>query len=247
MIRVEGLCHAFEGVPVLRDVSLQVPTGGTLGLIGPGGAGKSLVLKAICGLLRPDSGRVWVGADEVTALGERALMAVRGRIGMIFQNYALFDALTVGENVAFPLMRLGTVPAEAVQARVAARLAQVHLPGIEHLLPSELSGGMKKRVCLARATIHAPPILLCDDPTAGLDPVTTGRIFTLLKALQADQGATVIIVSHEVAALAPICDRLVMLRGGAVVFDGPAAEGARAADPEVRAFVDQRPVFEVER
>lgn len=234
MIRLERVSLAIGRAQLLEDVSLTVPAGGTVGLIGEGGAGKSLILKLICGLIRPTSGRVFVGEDEVSALGETALMPVRQRIGMIFQNYALFDALPVGANIGFPLSQLG-VPADEVAARVARRLAQVHLPGIEALPPAALSGGMKKRVCLARATIHDPPIMLCDDPTAGLDPVTTNRILALLVQLQRENRATAIIVSHEVAALARICDRLVMIDRGRVLFDGPPADAAQA-DPKVREF-----------
>ncbi len=214
MIRLQNVSKSFEGALVLDDVSFEVPTGGTLGLVGEGGAGKSLALKVVCGLVRPDSGRVWVDDDEVSALSETALMPVRARIGMVFQNFALFDYLDVAGNIAFPLEQLGGTPPEEVEARVRRRLEQVHLPGIAHLMPAELSGGMKKRVCLARATIHDPPILLCDDPTAGLDPVTTNRIFRLLKQLQAETGATAIIVSHEVGYLKPICDDFVLLEQG---------------------------------
>ncbi len=214
MIRLQNVSKSFEGALVLDDVSFEVPTGGTLGLVGEGGAGKSLALKVVCGLVRPDSGRVWVDDDEVSALSETALMPVRARIGMVFQNFALFDYLDVAGNIAFPLQQLGGTPPGEVEARVRRRLEQVHLPGIAHLMPAELSGGMKKRVCLARATIHDPPILLCDDPTAGLDPVTTNRIFRLLKQLQAETGATAIIVSHEVGYLKPICDDFVLLEQG---------------------------------
>ncbi len=218
-------------------MSLAVPTGSTLGLVGPGGAGKSLLLKLVCGLVRPSSGRVFVDDDEVTALGEAALMRVRARVGMVFQNYALFEHLTVAENVAFPLERLGGVEGPEIVRRVRERLEQVHLPGIEGRLPRELSGGMKKRVCLARATIHDPPILLCDDPTAGLDPVTTNRIFRLLKQLQAETGATAIVVSHEVGYLEPLCDALALLDGGRLLFHG-APDAAAAAAPEIREFLD---------
>jgi phospholipid/cholesterol/gamma-HCH transport system ATP-binding protein len=238
MIRLDTVRHQFDGgAPVLDGVSFCIPTGGTLGIIGPGGAGKSLVLKVICGLLKPAQGRVWVDEHEVNQLSERALMKVRRRIGMVFQNYALFDDRTVGENIAFPLEQLGTVPANEIPAEVALRLAQVHLPGIEHKRPGALSGGMKKRVCLARAIVHRPPILLCDDPTAGLDPVTTNRIFSLLKQMQAEQNATLVIVSHEVGYLAPICDRFVMLDEGRVVFDGTVPEAQASAVPVVQQFV----------
>ncbi len=237
MIRCEGLTLRFGRNTVLDAVDFTVPTGQTLGLIGAGGAGKSCVLKLICGLLSPTSGRIWVDEDEVTALDETALMAVRGRIGMVFQNYALFDFLDVGDNIGFPLVQQGRHTPEVIRERVTRRLAQVSLPGIERRMPSDLSGGMKKRVCLARAIVHDPPIMLCDDPTAGLDPVTTNRIFLLLKQLQRENGATAIIVSHEVGYLRPICDQFLMLDHGKVIFRGTAAEGLAHTDARVRQFM----------
>ncbi len=261
VIRLEGVCKSFGGVPVLHDISFEVAPGETLGLIGAGGAGKTLILKLICGLIEPDAGHIWVEGTEINRLSEAQRMTVRTRIGMIFQNYALFDFLSVGENIAFPLRQRGRAPADVaaravvtqsapareptsaaerrgnpsdsltfsaaeIAARVTRRLAQVHLPGIEHKLPSELSGGMKKRVCLARATIHDPPIMLCDDPTAGLDPVTTQRIFALLMQLRAENTATALVVSHEVDALRGICDRFAMLEAGRLIFQGTADEAA---------------------
>jgi phospholipid/cholesterol/gamma-HCH transport system ATP-binding protein len=237
LIRCEGLTLRFGRNTVLDAVDFTVPTGRTLGLIGAGGAGKSCVLKVICGLMRPTAGRIWVDDDEVTALDETALMAVRGRIGMVFQNYALFDFLDVGDNIGFPLVQQARHTPEEITARVTRRLAQVSLPGIERRMPSDLSGGMKKRVCLARAIVHDPPIMLCDDPTAGLDPVTTNRIFLLLKQLQRENDATAIIVSHEVGYLRPICDEFLMLDHGKVIFRGTAAEGLAHADPQVRQFM----------
>ena len=227
MIRVVGVGHHFDGVEVLRDVGFELPTGQTLGLIGPGGAGKSLVLKMICGLVRPTIGRIEVEGEEVTALDEEALFHVRRRIGMVFQNYALFDSMDVGGNVAFPLERRGGLSREDIAARVAARLRTVHLPDVERLWPQALSGGMRKRVCLARATIDDPPILLCDDPTAGLDPVTTSRIFRMIREQQRRTRATAIIVSHEIAGLLPLCDRVVMLDLGRVVWSGEAEVARR--------------------
>lgn len=235
MIRLEGITKRFGRVEVLRDVSFSVPEGGTLGLIGAGGAGKSLVLKIICGLVRPDAGAVWVDGIDVAARPERELTALRDRIGMVFQNYALFDGLTVAENIGFPLAQMRRPPDE-IAARVQTRLEQVHLPDIGGKRPAELSGGMKKRVCLARATVHDPAIMLCDDPTAGLDPVTTNRIFRLLKTLQAQNRATAIIVSHETDYLRPICDAIALLDHGRLVFCGPTE--AALAHPEVRAFME---------
>ena len=237
MIRLEHVTLRREGVALLEDVSLEVPTGRALALIGAGGAGKTLILKTICGLLRPDAGRVFVDEDEVTALDEEALMRVRSRIGMVFQNYALFDFMTVGENVAFPLEQLVGVPTDEIQRRSARRLEQVSLPGVGQKLPSELSGGMKKRVCLARAMVHDPPVMLCDDPTAGLDPVTTNRIFALLAQLRAENAATAIIVSHEVEALWRLCDHVVLLEAGRVAFAGTLAEADASPLPGLRAFL----------
>ncbi len=237
MIRCEGLTLRFGRNTVLDAVDFTVPTGQTLGLIGAGGAGKSCVLKLICGLLAPTSGRIWVDDDEVTALDETALMAVRGRIGLVFQIYALFDFLDVGDNIGFPLVQQARHTPDEIRERVTRRLAQVSLPGIERRMPSDLSGGMKKRVCLARAIVHDPPIMLCDDPTAGLDPVTTNRIFLLLKQLQRENGATAIIVSHEVGYLRPICDQFLMLDHGQVIFRGTAAEGLAHTDLRVRQFM----------
>jgi phospholipid/cholesterol/gamma-HCH transport system ATP-binding protein len=237
VIRLEQVTLRREGAVLLEDVSLEVPTGRSLALIGAGGAGKTLVLKVICGLLRPDAGRVFVDDDEVTALDEDALMRVRSRIGMVFQNYALFDFMTVGENVAFPLEQLGGVSADEIARRAARRLEQVSLPGVGPKLPSELSGGMKKRVCLARAMVHDPPVMLCDDPTAGLDPVTTNRIFALLAQLRAENEATAIIVSHEVEALWRLCDHVVLLEAGRVAFAGTLAEADASSLPGLRAFL----------
>ncbi|MEZ4468642.1 MAG: ATP-binding cassette domain-containing protein [bacterium] len=230
MIRLEGVHKRFGGTAVLTDVSLHVPPGGTLGLIGEGGAGKSLILKLICGLIDPDAGRVVVDGVEINRLDEPDRMAIRGRIGMIFQNYALFDYLTVGENIAFAAPARRGRPGRRRRPR---RAPPGPGPPAHHRgqAAGRAVGGMKKRVCLARATIHDPPIMLCDDPTAGLDPVTTNRIFALLKQLQAENRATAIIVSHEVDALRPICDRFAMLERGKLIFEGTAAEARHAAPP----------------
>lgn len=237
VIAVERVSKSFGGEVVLRDISFEVRPGEALALVGPGGAGKSLVLKLICGLLQPDAGRIFVGGEEVTALSEQDLMRIRARIGMIFQNYALFDFMNVGQNIGFPLAQEGDVSDAEILARVERRLKQVHLPGIEGLMPGELSGGMKKRVCLARATIHDPPIMLCDDPTAGLDPVTTNRIFQLLRKLQAENDACAIVVSHEVEYLKPICERFVVLEDGEMLFCGTAEDAIARGAPAVRQFM----------
>jgi phospholipid/cholesterol/gamma-HCH transport system ATP-binding protein len=237
MIQVEDLTKSFGGMPVLRGVRLTVPRGCLYGLIGPGASGKSVLLKMIPGLLRPDRGRVLVDGRDVHAMNELDLSAFRLRFGMLFQNNALFDYLTVGENVAFPLRRLFNLPEEEIAARVAERLRVVSLAGFEARLPSGLSGGQKKRVGVARATVSRAEIVLYDEPAAGLDPVTSQRIFELLRAEQRAAGATVVMVSSDLDRLLTVTDRVGMLYKGRLVFDGTTAEAKASEDPYVRQFV----------
>jgi phospholipid/cholesterol/gamma-HCH transport system ATP-binding protein len=222
---------------LLRDVTLTVPEGCLYGLIGPGASGKSVVLKMIAGLLKPDAGTIRVGEDDVTAASELALRTIRKRFGMLFQNNALFDHLSVFDNVAFPLRRLYAPPEEEVAERVAERLACVSLPGYEARLPPGLSGGQKKRVGVARATITRAPVVLYDEPAAGLDPVTSQKIFDLLRSEQRASGATAIMVSSDLDRLLTVTDRVGMMHEGALIFDGTTEEARSAGDPRVRQFV----------
>ncbi|RMH39278.1 MAG: ATP-binding cassette domain-containing protein [Deltaproteobacteria bacterium] len=237
MIRIEGVRIAFGRTPLLDGVDLAIPRGARFGIIGPAACGKTVLLKLICGLLRPDAGRIVVGGDEVTALSEPELMRVRQRIGMLFQNYALFDFMTVEQNVAFPLVRRGDLPPDAIATRVRERLRAVGLAGSEGKFPAELSGGMKKRAGIARATVARCDLVLYDEPTAGLDPVTTSKIYDLLRADHAETGATVVAVSSDVAALCRFTDQVAMIYDGAVRYCGPSTAIADAADPVVRQFV----------
>ena len=236
MIVVEGISKYYLGRPVLEDVSLTVPNAVNVGLIGPGGAGKSLLSKVITGLVKPDAGRVLIDGEDVTAMQEIELARLRAKIGMLFQNYALFDFMTVGENVAFPLRQEGGHTEEQIRARVASLLAEVDLPGTDHLQVNELSGGMKKRVSFARAVVRNPPILIYDDPTAGLDPVTSSKIFNLLAAIKEQQGVTSITISHDLVGMRDVCDRWAMLDAGRLIFAGTADEIARCEHPLVREF-----------
>ena len=233
---MSGLEKAFGSSPLLDRVDLSVPAGGRLGIIGPAASGKSVLLKLLCGLLPADRGTIHIGEDEVTGRREAELMEVRQRIGMLFQNYALFDFLSVGENVAFPLVRRGA-PRGEIDARVEERLRAVGLAGSGDKMPSELSGGMKKRVGIARATVARPELVIYDEPTAGLDPVTTSKIYDLLRADQEETGCTVIAVSSDVDALIGFADTIAMLHEGQVRYLGPAAGVREAADPVVRQFV----------
>jgi phospholipid/cholesterol/gamma-HCH transport system ATP-binding protein len=236
-IRVAGLEKAFGKTRLLGGVSLDIPAGARFGIIGPAAGGKSVLLKLLCGLLAPDAGSIHIGDDEVTGKREEELMPVRQRIGMLFQNYALFDFLNVGDNVAFPLVRRGGIAPEEIERRVGERLRQVGLAGSEKKMPSELSGGMKKRVGIARATIAQPDVAIYDEPTAGLDPVTTSKIYDLLRSDQDATGCTVVAVSSDVDALIGFADTIAMIHGGQIRYQGPAAAVRDAEDPVVRQFV----------
>jgi phospholipid/cholesterol/gamma-HCH transport system ATP-binding protein len=236
-IRVSSLEKAFGRARLLAGVDLDIPAGHRFGVIGPAASGKSVLLKLLVGLLTPDAGHIHIGDDEVTGRREPELMAIRQRVGMLFQNYALFDFLSVAGNVAFPLVRRGGIEQAEIDQRVQDRLRKVGLSGSEDRMPSELSGGMKKRVGIARATIARPDVVIYDEPTAGLDPVTTSKIYDLIRADQEETGCTVVAVSSDVEALVGFADTIAMLHDGRVRYQGPAGEVADAADPVVRQFV----------
>lgn len=237
LIHVEALTKSFGGMPVLQGVNLDVPAGCLYGLIGPGAAGKSVLLKMLTGLMRPDSGRVVVDRRDVHGMNEIELAAFRLRFGMLFQNNALFDYMTVGENIAFPLRRLFDLSEEEIEARIAERLRVVSLPGFEDRMPSGLSGGQKKRVGVARATVSRAEIVLYDEPAAGLDPVTSQRIFELLRAEQRAAKATVVMVSSDLDRLLTVTDRVGMLYRGRLIFDGTTEEAKASSDAHVRQFI----------
>ncbi len=223
---------------VLSNIDLNVPKGCLYGLIGPGASGKSVLLKIIAGLFRPDQGRVVVGGEDITSASELMLQETRRQFGMLFQNNALFDHLSVADNIAFPLRRLFDLPAHNVASQVAERLARVGLTGFESRLPGALSGGQKKRVGVARATVTRAPIVLYDEPAAGLDPVTSQKIFDLLRAEQQEYQTTVVMVSSDLDRLLTVTDRIGMIVQGELVFDG-STDGARASrHPVVRQFLD---------
>ena len=242
MIRVTGLTKSVHQAgggrrAILRDVSLTVPTGCLYGLIGPGASGKSVLLKMMTSLMRPDRGTIEVGEARVTEASELQLQEIRKRIGMLFQNNALFDHLTVFDNIAFPLRRLYAPPEQEVSERVAERLACVSLGGFGDRMPSGLSGGQKKRVGVARATVTRAPFVLYDEPAAGLDPVTSQKIFDLLRAEQRASSATVVMVSSDLDRLLTVTDRVGMMFRGELIFDGTTEEARSSQEPRVRQFV----------
>jgi phospholipid/cholesterol/gamma-HCH transport system ATP-binding protein len=233
LIRLEAVTKSFEGL-VLRGVDLQIPEGCLYGLIGPGGAGKSVIVKVVAGLVQPDGGAVTVAGKEVAAMTDAELREHRRKIGMVFQNNALFDFMTVGENVAFPLRRLLNLGEREIAERVDERLSRVGLRGFQERLPAGLSGGQKKRAGIARATAASAPIVLCDEPAAGLDPVTSQRIFDLLREEQQRGKSTVLMVSSDIDRLLTVTDRVGVLHEGRIAFEGTTDETLASDMPLVR-------------
>ena len=237
MIRLQGVSKSFAGKTVLKDVDLQVPEACLYGLIGPGASGKSVLLKLVTGLLKPDSGRVLVDGRDINQMTDLELQQFRTKFGMLFQNNALFDYLTVGENIAFPLRRLFDLTEDEIQQRVGQRLRYVSLPGFENRLCAGLSGGQKKRVGVARAMVTQAQIVLYDEPAAGLDPVTSQRIFELLREEQREASTTLLMVSSDLERMLSVTDRVGMLYQGTLIFDGTTEEAKAATNPFVRQFV----------
>ena len=237
LIQLNHVSKAFGRLVVLDDLSLSIPKGQSLVVIGASGTGKSVLIKHVVGLLKPDDGEVWFDGARVDLMPERQLMELRQRFGFLFQMGALFDSLTVGENIGFPIQEHTHKPAAEIRDIVAHRLGMVGLPGIERKMPAELSGGQRKRVALARAIALEPEVILYDEPTTGLDPVRSDVINQLIVKLNNKLNATSITVTHDMASAFKIANRIVMLHQGKIVFDGTPAEIQSSTDPIVRQFV----------
>ncbi|MDR1191511.1 MAG: ABC transporter ATP-binding protein [Verrucomicrobiales bacterium] len=237
ILEIRDLRKALNGHPVLRGVNLSVRAGENVVIIGRSGGGKSVLLRHITGLMQPDAGAVIFGGVNLSALGEEALNPYRRDIGMLFQNGALFDSLTVGENLAFPLRERGALGAREIAHRVREALDIVGLPGHHDQLPAELSGGMKKRVALARAIISRPALMLYDEPTTGLDPIVADSINKLIVRLGARLHMSNIVVTHDMVSACHIADRVCQLHEGKIYYTGTPAEIQTSADPVVQKFV----------
>jgi len=238
MIDVKDLHKSFGPNHVLRGVNLQVPEGMTTVIIGASGSGKSVLMKHMIGLLRPDSGKVIVDGVDTTALSERELARVREKFGMVFQGAALFDSMTVLENVAFPMREHRKEMSEAeIREAVAQRLAIVGLEKVEHLYPAELSGGMRKRVGLARAIVLDPRIILYDEPTTGLDPITTNSVDEMILEAKAKLGITAVVISHDIASSFRVGDHVAMIHEGVIVDEGTPASLRQSRHPYVQKFL----------
>ena len=237
MIKLVGVEKTLGGQHVLQGVDITIPTGQLTTVIGKSGEGKSVLLKHMIGLLQPDRGEVWVGGVEISRLRGKALNDVRKRFAMLFQGAALFDSLTVFENVAFPLREKLRMKDPDVSSRVNEKLEQVGLAGMGHKFPAELSGGMKKRAGLARALVMEPEIILFDEPTTGLDPLMAKSIHDLIVAMHQRFKFTAVMVSHEIPEIFGISDWVAMLRKGKIALMAPAAEFVKTKDPDIHEFI----------
>jgi phospholipid/cholesterol/gamma-HCH transport system ATP-binding protein len=238
MIQVRGLNKSFGSNRILRDVSLDIEKGESVVIIGRSGGGKSVLLKHLIGLLHPDSGEVMVDGRNIVGMNERDLLSVREKFGMLFQGAALFDSMTVFENIAFALRRRKAASEAEIAQRVSDVLRVVELPGIESKMPSELSGGMRKRVGLARAIIYKPQIVLYDEPTTGLDPVVSDSIDKLILRVRDHLDVTSVVVTHDMRSARRIGQRIFMLHDQRIHASGTAEEIFSSPDPVVRRFIE---------
>lgn len=240
MIEIENLHKSFDGHQVFRGVSLEIPKGTVLALIGRSGCGKSVLLKHVAGLIKPEKGRVTVDGEDIGRARGKALTSLRTRLGFLFQGGALFDSMTLFENVAFPLKEKTRLSDRLIQERVFREIENVGLSGSEYKYPSQISGGMLKRAALARSLVSDPEIMLFDEPTTGLDPVTGQSIIELIDACRQRIHFTAIIVTHEIARVAPVVDRIAMLHDGVIWAEGTAFDFYASEDPMVRTFMGDR-------
>lgn len=237
MIHLENIHKSFNGTEVLRGVSFDVDKGEIVALIGRSGYGKSVLLKHMAGLMKPDSGRILVDGQDITRLRGRQLFKLRARLGFLFQSGALFDSMTIFDNVAFPLREKTKLSETELRKRVQSQLEQVGLIGSEEKFPSQLSGGMMKRASLARALIEEPEIMLFDEPTTGLDPITGRNILKLIESCHRRLRFSGIIVTHEIPRVLEIVDKVAMLHDGIIVFFGSPEEILTSDDPLVKPFL----------
>jgi phospholipid/cholesterol/gamma-HCH transport system ATP-binding protein len=240
LIHFHDVKKAFGTKVIYRGLEFAIDRGETVTILGPSGSGKSVMLKMLIGLLEVDSGEILFDGRDVTKMSERELYEVRRRVAYLFQGAALFDSLTVGENVAYGLreQNWNTMSDEEIRRRVAQSLESVGLPGIEAMRPSDLSGGMKKRVGLARTLALQPEVLLYDEPTTGLDPINTARINNLIRGIKRALGLTSVVVTHDMGTAFSVSDRIVMIGKGRLVMEGTPEDFRRTQDPYVRDFID---------
>jgi phospholipid/cholesterol/gamma-HCH transport system ATP-binding protein len=238
MIEIVDLHKTFGETKVLTGINLKVPAGSTCVILGGSGSGKTVLMKHMIGLLKPDSGKVIIDGDDIVPMGVRGLQQVRNKFGMVFQAAALFDSMTVFENVAFPLREHTKDSEDVIHQKVRARLDLMGLkPAVEDKFPADLSGGMRKRVGLARATILGPKIVLYDEPTTGLDPITTDYVDDMILAAQKGLGVTSVVISHDIASAFNVADQIAFLSKGVIVENGPPDQVRESQHPAVKVFL----------
>jgi phospholipid/cholesterol/gamma-HCH transport system ATP-binding protein len=237
MIAVRSLAKKIGQQEILRGVNLEVRTGETLVLIGRSGGGKSVLLKHMVGLMEPDSGEICIQGQNIIGINERQLGAIREKVGILFQGGALFDSMTVEDNIAFPLREAGERDSKVLHSKVTRMLEVMEMEGQEEKMPESLSGGMKKRVGLARAIIRQPSCVLYDEPTAGLDPIVADSINRLIRRLQSQFGMTSVVVTHDMKSAFDVADRIAYLHEGRVYFHGLPNELQKSTDPLIQDFL----------
>jgi phospholipid/cholesterol/gamma-HCH transport system ATP-binding protein len=237
MIAVRSLAKQIGAQEILRGIDLDVAVGETVAIIGRSGGGKSVLLKHLIGLMQPNAGEIWVEGQNIIGLSERQLGEIRQKVGILFQGAALFDSMTVAENVAFPLREAGERNAKVLSERVREMLDVVELEGQEAKMPESLSGGMKKRVGLARSIIRRPKCVLYDEPTSGLDPVVSDSINRLIRRLQQRLGMTSVVVTHDMKSAFHVADHIAYLHEGRIYFHGAPDELQQTKDPLIQDFL----------
>ncbi len=237
VIDVQGVYKSFNGFQVLKGIDLKMMPGTTTVVLGGSGSGKTVLMKHIMGLFKPDKGRVLVDGEDVSHMGRQELSVFRQRMGMVFQSSALFDSMTVGDNVAFPLREHSKLSEVEIMEKVKEKLAIVDLHGVEGKFPAELSGGMRKRVGLARAIVREPKIVLYDEPTTGLDPLTTESVDEMIITARQRLGVTSVVISHDVGSAFHIGDRIAVINEGRIVVEGTPEEVRHTQEPFTRHFL----------
>jgi phospholipid/cholesterol/gamma-HCH transport system ATP-binding protein len=240
MIEVRGLVKTIGEQEILRGVDLEVRRGETLAIIGRSGGGKSVLLKHLIGLMRPTAGEIWIEGQNITKMSERQLASIRQKVGILFQGSALFDSMTVAENIAFPLREAGERDPKVLRKRVSDMLEIMEMQGQEEKMPVNLSGGMKKRVGLARSIVRQPLCILYDEPTSGLDPVVSDSINKLIRRLQERFGVTSIVVTHDMKNAFHVADRIAYLHEGRIYFHGSPDQLRQSPDRLIQDFLEGR-------
>lgn len=240
MIKIDDIHKSFGANQVLRGVNLDIQQGETVAIIGQSGCGKSVLIKHMIGIIRPDRGEIYIDGVDICCLDEKEFFNMRRKFGMLFQASALFDSLTVGQNVSFGVERYQNFPAEKVKQIVKDSLAKVGLRNIEHLMPYELSGGMKKRVGLARAIAYGPEIMLYDEPSTGIDPIRADAINDLIIMMKSELNVTSIVITHDMTSAYKVADRIAMLYNGKIVETGTPDEIKKSENQIVQQFIHGR-------